>query len=247
MAVFSISKSNSYRYLYFNIQLFHTSKVIHLKFFENCIEQIIFKIISIENERFRDPSIRGGRVSPCFLKTYLHSQKDKMPNMFNHISWATYLAVISLASIAYYLFVCIKYYSPELLSFLSGKRERSVDRVSKEHEIQRPNFQTEQTYPDLYQSDSKYAPQVQETDDTFQQVEELTTKLKELISNAASKNSIKEEFILSLQIFLKKYRFLKGSPFQIGINNLIASECDKYAYMPLSSDEVKMLWNDSAI
>jgi hypothetical protein len=74
-------------------------------------------------------------------------------------------------------------------------------------------------------------------------VQQLTAGLKEVIAQGYNKHWIKEELILSLQLLLKKYCFLKSSPFMGAINNLIASECEKYGYIQLSADERVMLWN----
>ena len=68
--------------------------------------------------------------------------------------------------------------------------------------------------------------------------------LKDAISDAASKNYNKEEFTFLLQLTLKEYPALKGSPFQDAINNLIASECDKHSFIRLSAVELGMLWNE---
>lgn len=164
--------------------------------------------------------------------------------MLNSISWTDYLVFIVLLLIAYYLFVALKFYSFELSSLLKGKRpsvafatETAADEVIDGSK----HFQDNQV--ELFPTYNRYAPQAQETDDTFQKVEELTDKLKKVIEDAASNKTIKEEFILSLQLVLKKYHFLKGSPFLVAINNLIASECDKYNFIQLSADERVMLWN----
>ncbi|MEJ7676835.1 MAG: hypothetical protein WKG06_02940 [Segetibacter sp.] len=45
------------------------------------------------------------------------------------------------------------------------------------------------------------------------QVQELTARLKEAISQAVYKNYIKEEFILSIKFLVKQYYFLKGITF----------------------------------
>ncbi len=114
--------------------------------------------------------------------------------------------------------------------------ESSADNVIDNH--------FEYNQPKLFPSYKKYTPPLQETEDTFQQVEELTTSLKEAIAVAVDKQYIKEEFILSLQLLLKKYQYLKGLPFLVAINNLIASECEKYGYIQLSAEERVMLWNE---
>jgi uncharacterized coiled-coil DUF342 family protein len=97
---------------------------------------------------------------------------------------------------------------------------------------------------ELFAPHQKYTPQLQETDDRLQQVQELTAELKEVIAQAVDKNYIKEELISSLQSLIKKHSFLKGSPFSVSVNNLIASECEKYGYIQLSAEEQVMLWNE---
>ena len=164
--------------------------------------------------------------------------------MLNSISWTDYLVFVVLLLIAYYLFVALKFYSFELNFLLKGKRPSVAlaNETAEDVEIDGSNnFHDNQA--ELFPTYNRYAPQAKETDDTFQKVEELTAKLKKVIEDAASNNTIKEEFILSLQLVLKKYHFLKGSPFLVAINNLIASECDKYNFIQLSADERVMLWN----
>jgi hypothetical protein len=167
----------------------------------------------------------------------------KMQIMFSSISWTEYLVVIVLLLIVYYIIVVFKFYSFELQSILKGKTSLPVlaHENTMEDGINRSNnFQQSELFP----SYQRFAPQVQETDDTFQQVEELTTKLKDVIADAASNNSTKDEFFLSLQLLLSKYHFLKGSPFPVAINNLIASECEKFSFTYLSAEERVMLWNE---
>lgn len=98
--------------------------------------------------------------------------------------------------------------------------------------------------PGLFTSYQKHTPSIEQTDDTLHQVQNLTAQLKEAIGTAVEKNVTKEEFILSLQTILKNYDFLKGSSYLVLINNLIASECEKYGYLQLSAEERVMLWNE---
>lgn len=167
--------------------------------------------------------------------------------MFNSISWTQYLGFIVLLLIVYYIFIGVKFYSAELKQLFAGKRKIVDSLVVAKNDFQANDavkFHFPESQVELFPSNQKYAPQIQETDDTFQQVQELTAALKEVIKQAAEKNTIKEDFILSLQLLIKKYSFLKGSSFLAPINNLIASECEKYGYIPLSAEERVMLWNE---
>jgi hypothetical protein len=165
--------------------------------------------------------------------------------MFNSISWTQYLVFVVLLLIVYYIFVGLKFYSFEVQSILKGKASSPVlatedatdDDIKKVNKAQ--NVQSE-----LFPSYKSFRPQSEDTEDTFQQVEELTTKLKTAIADAASSNTTKQEFFLSLQLILRKYHFLKGSAFPVAINNLIASECEKYNFNHLDAEERVMLWNE---
>jgi hypothetical protein len=164
--------------------------------------------------------------------------------MFNQISWAIYLKVVCILLFIYYLVVIIKFFSKELLSFFTPASDVSGNTLSREHEInQKEHDPGDQSYPDLFQPHNKYTASKQEVDDTFQQVEKLTTALKEVIADGALNSMIKEELMLSLRFVLEKYHYLKDSPFLIAINNLIASECDKYKLIHLNVEELAMLWD----
>ncbi|MGI8636110.1 MAG: hypothetical protein ACR2KZ_11980 [Segetibacter sp.] len=166
--------------------------------------------------------------------------------MFSSISWTEYLVVIAFLVIVYYLFVGVKFYSFELLALVKWKRallisksnESSKDMVNEStNHLQNSQF-------DLFPSYQSDVPQVEKVDETFEKVEEFTTRLKEVIEEAASTNSTKKEFILSLQTLLKNYHFLTVSPFLVAINNLIASECERHGFIHLSADERVMLWDE---
>ena len=82
----------------------------------------------------------------------------------------------------------------------------------------------------------------EETDDLFEKVETLSAKLKDAVSDASTKKYNKEEFSFLLQLILKEYPELKGSVFQVPINNLIESECEQQGLIGLSAVELEMLW-----
>ena len=166
--------------------------------------------------------------------------------MFTSISWVDYLTIIIILLGVYYLFIAIRYYSNELKQLLPANRrvansavheselEKSPDRSSKLKSNQTELFDNEKTSVDFGNVN----------DDIFYHVEQLTIQLKERIAEAADKKYIKEEFILSLQLLTKKYHFLKGSSFFTALNNLIASECEKYDYVHLTEDDRLRLWNE---
>jgi len=167
--------------------------------------------------------------------------------MLTNISWGNFIAFTTLLMIVYYLCIGVRYYSKELLRLFSFKKifptysafmksdaKIDNDTISQDQEIQ----------PESLTSHNKYMPSHEDTEDSFLQVEELTSGLKKVIAEAVSNKYIKEEFILSLQLLLKKYQYFKGSSLLATINNLIVSECEKYGYIQLSAEEQVMLWNE---
>ena len=166
--------------------------------------------------------------------------------MFNSISWTDYITTVVLLLMAYYVFVGIKFYSLELRNLFSGKNRIDFRRTSKNslHKDEQTDVPVHLTQAELFAASINSSSADEDDDIMFQQVGELTAKLKEAIAQAVDKNFIKEELLLSLQLVVKKYAVLKGSHFQLPINNLIASECEKYGYIQLSAEERLMLWNE---
>jgi len=154
--------------------------------------------------------------------------------MFTNISWASYMLVVTLLLAAWYLIIGMRFYFHDRQNLLTRKRKPNLQFAHDgSHSTSATEFAPEETEPS-------------DTDSLFQEVEKLTAKLKETIAEASSKNYHKEEFIFLLQLTLKEYPHLKGSPFQVAINNLIISECEKYGSLLLRAEELVMLWKEVA-
>ncbi len=167
--------------------------------------------------------------------------------MLSSLSWADFIAIITITLTAYYLIIGLKFYSREFRQMLSGIRKFPLQVKSSRVNVtthDETGSKAEYGQPEMFQSYDKYAPPSQQSDPTFQQVETLTASLKEAIAVAVSSNYGEEEFVFSLQRLLKNYQFIKNSPHLVAINNLIASECEKYGYIQLSAEEQVMLWNE---
>ncbi|WP_121355732.1 hypothetical protein [Flavisolibacter nicotianae] len=167
--------------------------------------------------------------------------------MLNTISWAGYLSFVVLLLLVYYAVVGWRFYSVEIKDWLFGKRLSSLPRasaISSVREEVESDIDLKPVQPVSPESKTKQEPAVEEKVDILEQIMELTPSLKATIAKAVEKNYIKEEFFLSLQVLLKRYAFLKGTPSFAAINNLIASECEKYGYHQLSAEDCVLLWND---
>lgn len=161
--------------------------------------------------------------------------------MFTHISWANYIIVAALLLTAWYIIIGLKFYFHDLLKIFTGKIKFTLKGTHKTSSFK----QSEQiSNSELQDFDDKPLLDMEETDNLFKVVDELISKLKSAISDAVNKKYSKQEFIFLLQLTLKEYPILKNSPFQLAVNDLIASECEKHSFIPLSAVELMELWNE---
>jgi len=161
--------------------------------------------------------------------------------MFTHISWENYLFVAALLLTAWYIIIGLKFYFHDLHNIFTGKIKFTLKGAFKTYSFKQRKQITNSELPDF---DDKPLLDMEENDNLFKVVDELISKLKSVISDAVSKKHNKQEFIFLLQLTLKEYSILKRSPFQDAINNLIASECEKYSFIRLSAVELMELWNE---
>lgn len=148
--------------------------------------------------------------------------------MFTNISWTTYITFVAILLVAWYLFIGLRFYFSELQILLTGKRK-------PEQKIEENKFQN-------IDDDQSETLSKEQTEYFFEEVETLSARIKDAVSDASAKKYNKEEFSFLLQLTLKEFPELKGTPLQYPINNLIVSECEKQGFIHLSAVELEMLW-----
>ncbi len=156
--------------------------------------------------------------------------------MFTNISWTAYIIFVSILLLAWYLVIVVRFYLGDLQILLSRKG-KSTQLVAGDA------FRSVQDDEEIsHQPDTISILNQEQTDQLFEKVEIISGKIKDAVSDASKKDYSKEEFSFSLQIILKAYPELKGSPFQVPINNLVISESEKQGFILLSAVELEMLW-----
>lgn len=158
--------------------------------------------------------------------------------MLTNISWTDYIIAVAILLAAYYFFVVMRYFFADLKNLVSGKSNlkfmvgisydtigESIQPSEKNYNGESPAFETT-------------------TDDDFAEVEHLIERLKSVIADASGKKLIPQELKQYLHLVLQEYPNIKNSPFRSSINELVASECEKYGAVTLSEDEVEQLWKD---
>lgn len=158
--------------------------------------------------------------------------------MLTNISWTDYIVAVAILLAVYYIFVGMRYFFADIKHLVSGKSHLnfitgiSSDTVRESIQPSEKNYNGE-------------SPAFETTaDDDFAEVEHLIERLKSVIADASGKKLIPQELKQYLHLVLQEYPNIKNSPFRTSINELVASECEKYGAVTLSVDEVEMLWKD---
>ena len=154
--------------------------------------------------------------------------------MLTNISWVNYLLVIVLLTASWYLFVGFRFYFTELKDLITGKKKFSIRSF--------PQVQSKVGYLEAPNGIPSALNETQ-TDQTFQDVEDLVEKLKNLVADALQRKLPKKEFMYYLSLVLHEFPTVKNSPFRSSICELVASECDKLEMIHVTQQEVDVLWD----
>jgi hypothetical protein len=155
--------------------------------------------------------------------------------MFTNISWGNYIVVVVLLGVSWYLFVGLRFYFADIKDIVTGKRK-----VQFQSYPEIPSELTYQESPDNTPSPSYLT----ESDQTFQDIDHLVERLKNVVADAAQRKLLQKEFIDYLGLVLTEYPSVKNSPFRSSVNELIVSECDKLESIHLTQQEAEALWNE---
>jgi hypothetical protein len=159
--------------------------------------------------------------------------------MFTNISWGNYTVAVVLLLTSWYLFVGLRFYFDDIKEIVTGKRKLQFRRLRSTNY---QNSQSELNYKDSSEAASSESS-FGEFDTTFQDVDALVERLKNVIADAAKRKLLKQEFIDYLRLVLKEYPSVKNSPFSSSVSELIVSECDKLESITLTQGEAEELWN----
>jgi hypothetical protein len=154
--------------------------------------------------------------------------------MLTNISWDNYIVVVVLLVASWYLFVGVRFYFADLKDIATGKRKFQFGSF--------PQVKSKLDYreaPDGIPSSLSAT----ETDQTFQDVEDLVEKLKNIVADALQRRLPKKEFLYYLSLVLHEFPTVKNSPFRSSICELVVSECDKLELIHVTQQEVDVLWD----
>jgi hypothetical protein len=153
--------------------------------------------------------------------------------MLNKISWSSFLLILTISLVIYYMYVLIVYFRKDIFSF------NFIDKKAKiSTEYQRASLR------DSDQNTSKSPVEMIRTgDESFTLVHELLEDLKSLFLKSAQTKMVKEELIQAISSRLKIYPSLIDTDLIEDINTHLILESKEKCNMELLPEDLKQIWN----
>jgi hypothetical protein len=134
--------------------------------------------------------------------------------MLSTISWGQFLYFLLGCLAGYYAVLWWKYYRTSLLNWWKAKRVRSIP-----------------------EQDSSRI----ELEDQFAAANQCANRIRGLLDGPET-NQTEADMLASLQQLLQDYGWLKGTPFQVAINNLLMYGFEQRFDRPLEENELELCW-----
>ncbi|MEP7372318.1 MAG: hypothetical protein ABI675_02945 [Chitinophagaceae bacterium] len=150
--------------------------------------------------------------------------------MIKQVSWADYWSVVAAVCAVYYLAIILLFYKKELIEIVSGKRRLFQTPAASA---------TRSPQPAGHQSSPSDDVNITPEEKLFG----LTNQLMQEINPVFGNEYVKGELMTALKTVLRKYTQLKGTAFQISVNNYIEMESENQCSVTLSEGELKELWH----
>lgn len=138
-----------------------------------------------------------------------------MTQLFNGISWGTYLLVMVILVAIYYIIIGVLYYKKEFRSLISGKDKSSGANEKVEEE---------------------------QGDSLFDELEEVVLDIRSNILEQAGKNVGKADLLDRLKERLNNYGGLRNPAFRVAVNNFIIKHAEEICGVLYSEEELEAAW-----
>lgn len=151
--------------------------------------------------------------------------------MFTNVSWSSYLAVMGILIIIWYLLVVLKFYSGVIKKILSGEKKLKLRSFKDNNENDRQAKPLSSSFSESF--------------DTLEDAEELSLRIIQAATESAQKNLSKVQFQNYLRMVLEEYPYVKISSLRDSINKLMVTESEKHPAFFLTLSEADSLWEGS--
>lgn len=135
--------------------------------------------------------------------------------MLHGVSWTEFFSYLIGCASGYYLVLCWKYYRH---AFLQRLRQRAVHRQEAADTVARA-----------------------QVDDQFAAAHQCANRLRGVFD--LPEGQMEElQALAGIQLILREYTWLKGTPFQIALNNLLTYGWEQRFDRPLEENELESCW-----
>jgi hypothetical protein len=152
--------------------------------------------------------------------------------MLNKITWSSFLILLALIIIGYYLYVLIVYYRKDIFSVRSTNKKSFEQTTRSGNSIKNKTIQRE-----ILPVTEKPA------DESFTLVHELLEDLKDLFLKASRTKMVKEELLQAIRTKLKTYPGIGETELQEDIKTHIVMEAKDQCGLEISPVDMKQIWD----
>lgn len=162
--------------------------------------------------------------------------------MLSNITFVEYITTMMVILAIYYSYIAIYFYSQEIRGLLTSKRNQNQEPFSFSQNI----IKTHDNKPPEDETNLIDVPFEETSDDTFDRIEALISRVKPAITASAEKKLGKKETMNLINVIISDFPDLKISPFNPAILEMIQTECKNTGFIALSDEEVITLWDEEA-
>jgi hypothetical protein len=164
----------------------------------------------------------------------LLSCKQNLWDMFQSITWKIFMEVVAGLTVVYYVYVGVRFYWREVLEFFAGQgAEVKTSLRAVDGKVE------DSGQPTLFKAEG---PAAGESPELFKVMEKAITVLKGVISQGASSGTGTEELTDHIREVLGGYRQLRGTQYEVAINNFLVRICATNFSLVLDADMLRRLW-----
>jgi hypothetical protein len=170
--------------------------------------------------------------------------------MMHAISWGQFFEVTAILVAFYYVGVGLGFYRKEIMGFLTGRGKVSAgERVSggegKVKAVEAGVLVAAPVAPEAVdggQATLFEEREHSESPEMFKVMEKVIGLLKGVVSQAVAERLPVDDLLDHFREVLGNFGQLKGTPYQIAINNFLARTCTSNFSLVLDEDGVGSLW-----
>jgi len=148
--------------------------------------------------------------------------------MIKQISWAEYCTAMAVLCSAYYIVIIVLYFRREVLDLFSGNKKLVAPAPLPSSSPRHPAANLVRTAEGNTSQEEKLFA--------------LTNQLMQVLQPVFGNDYVKGELMTALQLILRKYPLLKGTAFQVSVNNYIGMESENQCSVSLSEQELSGIW-----